>query len=169
MRARAAVAAIVALLLSSCSFSLGSTTVSQAELEKQVMATITPDDPSAEFTVACDGTLKGEVDATQDCYATDAEGSTTGLHVKVTAVDGKDVKFAYDPFITPEDVAAAIKDLAGQQGITVETLTCEEELPGKEGESIVCSGTPADSVGDLTVTVTSVDGLQVNFNVEQAG
>jgi hypothetical protein len=169
MRARAAVVAIVVLLLSSCSFSFGSTTVSQAELEKQVKATITPDDPSAEFTIACDGTLKGEVDATQDCYATDAEGSTTGLHVKVTEVDGKTVKFSYDPFIAPEDVAAAIKDLAGQQGITVETLTCEEELPGKEGESIVCSGTPVDSVGDLTVTVTSVDGLQVNFNVEQAG
>lgn len=169
MRARAAVVAIAVLLLSSCSFSFGSTTVSKAELEKQVKATITPDDPSAEFTVACDGTLKGEVDATQDCYATDSQGSTTGLHVKVTEVDGNNVKFSYDPFIAPEDVAAAIKDLATQQGITVETLTCDDELPGKEGESIVCSGTPVDSVGDLTVTVTSVDGLQVNFNVEQSG
>ena len=87
----------------------------------------------------------------------------------MTEVDGNNVKFSYDPFIAPEDVAAAIKDLATQQGITVETLTCDDELPGKEGESIVCSGTPVDSVGDLTVTVTSVDGLQVNFNVEQSG
>jgi len=168
MRARAAVPAIAVVLLTSCSFSFGSTTVSQSELEKQVKATITPDDPTAEFTVTCEGTLKGEVDATQDCAATDSEGSTTGLHVKVTEVDGKTVKFSYEPFIAPDDVAAAIIDLAKQQGITVDTLTCEEELPGKEGESIICSGTPADSVGDLEVTVTSVDGLQVNFNVDQA-
>lgn len=170
MRARVAVPVVSLGLLTSCSFSIGSTTVSQEELEKQVTASVekaSTDDP--EFTVACDGTLEGEVGATQVCWVTDAEGGKTGLDVEVTEVDGSDVSFSWEPFIAAADVVAAITDLAEQQGITVESLECDGDLPGKVDETISCTGTPADTVGDLDVTVTSVEGLQVNFDVQQAG
>lgn len=118
--------------------------------------------------VTCDGELAGEVGATQECRVTDDAG-TIGVHVKATEVDGKVVTFELSPFLAADDVATAIRSLAKDQGLTIDTLSCEGDLEGVEGASVRCSGTPTDSVGDLNVTVTSVDGRRVNVIVEQAG
>lgn len=165
MWGRVGVALVAGVLVAGCS--LGDVTVSKAELEKQVLAAVA-DGEDIEADVTCDGTLKGEVGATQECRVTD-EAGTTGLHVKATKVDGTDVSFDLSPFIAAADVEEAIRGLAEKQGISLDTISCEGDLEGEKDATVRCSGTPVDTVGDLDVTVTSVEGLRVSFDVKPAG
>lgn len=139
-----------------------------ADLEKRVEELVA-DGSSAGSTVdvTCEGELTGQVDATQDCLVTDGQGST-GLHLRVTDVKGLRLTFDSSVFIRPDDLEAAITKLGQQQGISVESIDCPDELPGTVGSSVVCSGTPADTVGDLKAEVTHVKGLRIDFNVTPA-
>ena len=70
------------LTLTGCSVS-----VAQNDLETEVTSTTDLTD------VNCDGELKGEVDATQTCTGTAADGAVLDLVATVTSVDGSDVRF----------------------------------------------------------------------------
>lgn len=164
-RLATALALGVVLALSGCSFSVGKLTVSKSELQKQVLTTLDPQDPKA-VTVTCEGDLEGKVDATQECRAATAEG-VTGLNVTVTGVDGKNVKFKLDAFIAAKDLEESIRKLAAGQSITIDSLSCPDDLPGRVGATVRCTGTPADTVGTLEVKVIKVTGLQVSYDVNQ--
>lgn len=164
----APVAALACLLVvvSGCSFSFGGPeAVSQAELEKQVAGIYTPDDPNAEITADCDGTLEPEVDATQDCHLTVGE-EKADVHVVVTKVGDDSVDFEATPYVPAERVAETIQTSLGDQGYDIESVECEDELLGVLEETTACTATPAEGDGAIEVTVTSVDGLMVNFNYE---
>ncbi|CAN5431342.1 hypothetical protein BH11ACT8_BH11ACT8_04950 [soil metagenome] len=76
--------AALLLTLTGCSV-----TVSQSDLEAKV-AQMGPF-----VSVDCDGDLKGEVGATQDCVGTNDDDSTTDVVVVVSSVDGKVVTFGF--------------------------------------------------------------------------
>jgi hypothetical protein len=155
-----------AAALTGCSFSVGGAdAVEAAELEKQVAGLYTPDDPDAEVTADCKGDLDAEVDATQDCHLEVGE-ETADVRVVVTSVDGDEVDFEATPFLPAERVAETIQQSLEDQGFPVDSLECEDELMGEEDATVTCTVAPADGEGRIEATVTSVDGLLVNFNYE---
>ena len=81
----AALAAVAA-----CSF--GSVTIDKDKVSKEVSDQLEGEVGRAPESVICPGDLKGEVGATMRCKLDDG-GETYGVEVKVTEVDGNNVKF----------------------------------------------------------------------------
>lgn len=111
--------------------------------------------------VSCDGDLKGKKGETQDCTIEDGAGGQSLVKAEVTEVDGDEVTFDAKVFIASDEVETAIEDQLTSRGQEVESVTCDEDLPGTVGEEIECAAAP---IGDLVVSTTAVDGLRVNFN-----
>ena len=157
-----------ALLLSACSGEVsvgGPATVERADLEAELSANMSGPDAD-QFEVACEGDLEAEVEATQDCLITFSEdGSTTGVRLVVTAVEGDEVEFDQTLFIPAGEVADAVERTYAEPGLTIDEVTCAGELLGEEGATTTCD--IASSEGDVTVeaTTTTVDGLVVNFDL----
>jgi hypothetical protein len=161
-----ALAAVLALLLTGCSFSFGGPeAVEQAELEKKVAGLYEADDPDTELTADCEGDLAAEVDATQDCHISGGDQSAD-VRVVVTDVGDEQVDFEATPFVPADRVAETIKASLADQGITVETVDCADELLGEVDATTTCTAAPAEGEGTIEVVVTSVEGLMVNFNYE---
>lgn len=156
------------LLLSACSGEVsvgGPATVERADLEAELSANMSGPDAD-QFDVACEGDLEAEVEATQDCLITFSEdGSTTGVRLVVTAVEGDEVEFDQTLFIPAGEVADAVERTYAEPGLTIDEVTCAGELVGEEGATTTCD--IASSEGDVTVeaTTTTVDGLVVNFDL----
>ena len=52
--------------------------------------------------------------------------------------------------------------------MTIDSTSCLGDLPPQVGKSVDCMVSGAGETAGFTVTVTSVDGGQVNFSVAQA-
>ena len=76
--------------VAACSF--GSVTVDKDKVSEEVSKQLEGEVGRAPETVTCPGDLKGEVGVTMRCKLEDA-GETYGVEVKVTEVDGSNVKF----------------------------------------------------------------------------
>ena len=76
--------------VAACSF--GSLAVDKDKVAQEISDQLEGEVGRAPESVTCPGDLKGEVGATIRCKLEDA-GVTYGVEVKVTKVDGNDVKF----------------------------------------------------------------------------
>ena len=68
--------------------------------------------------------------------------------------------------------AADVEEQAQQQlasQIAVDSVDCPEDLPAEVGASITCDLVSEGETLPMTVTVTSVEGEQVNFDIEVGG
>lgn len=161
------------LLVSACSGEVsigGVDQVTEAELVAETEDQVTGVERDT-FEVTCDGGLDAEVGATQDCRVAgvqDAEASDESIGVRyvVTEVDGDEVSFSRTPFLDAESVALGVERHYSDQGITIDSVTCDDELIGEEGETTTCDIT-SSSDGDVTVEATStgLDGLNVTFDL----
>ena len=78
-----------------CSFSAGTkVSVDKDELAKEISAQLTEQSGRAPETVECPDDLEGEVGATTRCTLND-DGTTYGVDVNVTKVEGTDVEFDF--------------------------------------------------------------------------
>ncbi|GCD89992.1 DUF4333 domain-containing protein [Nocardioides sp. LS1] len=141
----------------------GTKPISQADLEKQLTSMYTPDDPTATISTTCDGDLDSKVDATQNCHL-DVGKEKADVRVTVTAIDGGEAKFDVLSYVPAETVAATVQKSLTDQGYQVDSIACDDELIGKVGEKTTCTAKPADGDGKIEATVSSVDGLMVNFD-----
>lgn len=92
-RIRTAMAFVVATpMLAGCSF-LGEKTVPKADLEHGVRQLLEEQIGQPVTSVTCDDDLAGEVDAQVRCTLEASDGSTIGLTVTASDVDGNDVKY----------------------------------------------------------------------------
>jgi hypothetical protein len=149
--------------LTGCSVTGGSLTVSKDDLDTQVARTITPDEQGAKVTADCAGALDGKVGAEQECHLhVGAQEADVRLHV--TGVKGDEVHWSTEPFLPTDVIGDSIQKDLDAQGLAVDSVDCERELAGKVGETTTCATTGAKAPGDLTVKVTSLDGLLINFN-----
>ncbi|WP_405387636.1 DUF4333 domain-containing protein [Streptomyces sp. NBC_01102] len=73
-----------------------------------------------------------------------------------------------DPELSADKLATTVgKKLAATTGQPVPDVTCPEDLAGKVGTTTRCTLTAGDgSTVGVTVTVTSVDGSQINFDIK---
>lgn len=88
----AAALAVVALTLAGCS-ALSEKTVPRSELEQGVQQLLEDQVGEPMDDVECDDDLAGEIDASVRCTITATDGSTIGLTVTATDVDGSDVRY----------------------------------------------------------------------------
>ena len=157
------VMAMGVIAVSGCSIVSGTPTVSKDDLDTQVATSVTPDEAGAAVSADCAGPLEGKVGSGQECHVKVGE-QEADVRLKVTRVDGDDVHWSTEPYLPPDVIGTAIQgDLQGQ-GIEVDSVDCKDDLSGDVGDTTVCGTTGAKAPGDLTVKVTSVDGLLINFN-----
>ncbi|WP_067572585.1 DUF4333 domain-containing protein [Nocardia acidivorans] len=120
--------------------------------------------------VVCDGDLKAEVDATQKCTVTSADGQTWMTTAKVTKVDGDapnyDIEFS-DKFVSPDDIATNVATFySNKVGTAPKSASCNGLLRGATGSTVRCVITEADATRwGVTVTATNVEGDTVNYNI----
>ena len=143
------------------------TTMSQAALEKQVSGMYDPDNPDDKLSVACEGDLAAEADATQDCTVTTGDDEV-GVRATVTDPDADDLGIETIAFLPPQTVADAIAQSLEIQGYDGVESSCDGNLYGEVGREVTCQVTTPDGDTTVDVDVTSVDGLMINFDFKSA-
>lgn len=81
-----------------------------------------------------------------------------------TACSGS-VSVGSDPTVTAGDVESQVSKAMTDQGRTGVQVTCPNELEGTKGASTTCNATDDAGATQATVTVTSVDGTDVKFDI----
>ncbi|MEO3785476.1 DUF4333 domain-containing protein [Actinocorallia sp. B10E7] len=72
-----------------------------------------------------------------------------------------------DTKVIASDVEQQIKDKLGTQVGGIQDVTCPGDLPGEVGSTLTCTMVTGDGTSrTVNVTVTSVEGSQVNFDME---
>jgi hypothetical protein len=71
--------------------------------------------------------------------------------------------------VSADEVEQQVSDqLAAQVGTAPDSVSCPEDLPAEVGATMTCDLTAGGQSLPVTVTVTSVDGSTVNFDIEVA-
>lgn len=183
LRLRPTVAALALFasttVLAACSASVSvggdADAVSAEKLEAAIASKITVNGGDGDLSEAgidltCDEKLPAEVDASVDCFGTDADGGVTGFRAVVTAVDGSDVEFDANLFVPGETLAEQVGLQLEEQGYVLKSLECEEAA-GEVGATSTCAAQVegAEEPDELTITIDEVDGLRFAFSYELAG
>lgn len=171
----AAVALTVVLAMSACS--LGGGAVPRSELEKDV-ATELNEQSGQDNDATCDGELEAEEKATQACTWTNDDGDEIPVEVTATRVDGEDVEYDIRPqqgasqspssvarSEVEKDVATELNKRSGQD----KDATCDDDLEADKGSSVRCTWGGGDDGVPVQVTVTSVNGSDVDYDIEPEG
>ncbi|MBI3212297.1 MAG: DUF4333 domain-containing protein [Mycobacterium sp.] len=163
-----AAAAATGALLSGCSFSIGTPTVSAADLQNDISSRLEKAGEKPQ-SVTCKDDLKGEVGQTTRCEVVLSATNAFEPIVAVTKVDGSTVSYEMTPALSQEQLQKQVGDLVStQNGIEVENVTCESGLEGKKDNTAKCTLESGGDKLDAVVTVTKVDGLMMNFSVDEA-
>lgn len=138
--AAAALGALTVLLATGCSFSLG-------DAEKKSEATAGEETAAVEEDPAEKQPTAEEKPVGED----PAEPENTGV--------------SEEGAVHKARVAQTISDkLTADAGKRPDKVTCPEHLPARVGATIHCELTAGSDTLDVTVTATSVNGNQVNYN-----
>lgn len=136
--------------------------MTQAELEQRVAQRYQPKDEDTKYTAECDGDLELTDDATQDCLVLTSE-QEVGVRVVIGDSDAADLDLQTTPFLPAQTVADSIGQSLEIQGYTGVTASCDGDLVGEIGQTIVCTMNLETGKTDVNVEVTSVDALQVDY------
>lgn len=151
---------------SGCSCSVGGSSahaVSKKDVAGQVINKMTDSDGNKPSSVSCPEDLPAKVGAHIDCEMK-VKGDTYNVNVTVTSVEGKDVKFDMVVTVDKNDVARTIgQKLSDQIGSDPNAVTCPDNLKGFVGATLRCVLTDDGKKYAINVTVTSVNGSQVNY------
>lgn len=156
--------ALAGLLIGTAGCSSSPKTVTKSDVEGQISQKMTDPAGNKPESVSCPDDLKASVGAKMDCEMK-IKGKNYGVNVTVTSVEGDQAKFDMVVTVNKDDVAREISDQLEQQvGHKPETVTCPDNLKGVEGATLRCTLTDAGETYGVNVTVTSVEGGDVNFN-----
>lgn len=148
----------------SCSVGSSSHSVSKSDVADQIRAKMTDAAGNKPESVTCPGDLPAKVGAQLNCEMK-VKDSTYNVNVTVTSVEGKDVKFDMVETVDKNQVASIISNKLYQQvGQRPDSVTCPDNLKGVEGATLRCQLTDGSSKYGISVTVTSVDAGDVNFD-----
>lgn len=168
--------AVAALSACSGSVSSGSDTVSADELASSVDDKLQEikDERSEVSDVGCDGEMEAEEGAEQVCHFTDVNDDRYGVTVTVTEVDGSDLSYDLQvdqgQSVVPDElepvVTEKLTEISG--GVAPDEVDCPDELRGNVDETTTCVLTAGEDRLEVTVTVTSAEGPEVEFDIEVA-
>lgn len=135
----------------------------QERLEDQVTGALPVQGPLGDYDVSCDGDLAGIVGARQVCVVRSPSGQT-GMLVEAIEIVGDRVNWKHEVFLLESDLEGSLPERITQEGRAVDTVDCPAGLPGEVDAAMTCTTT--GGAGEVTLTVTGVDGLQVDFDFE---
>jgi hypothetical protein len=172
---RAAAAAIAALALAAALAGCG-TIATNDSVEEQIKSQLGTD------TAECPTDLDGEVGQSIICKGAIGDDSFD-VKVTVTSIEGDTINFDIERVggappttdatgagaedaaeVDGKDVAQSVFDQLAAGGKKVDEVTCPD-LPAQAGESVRCSLTSGTDTYGVTVTVTSVQGTDVKFDI----
>ncbi len=131
----AALGALTVLLATGCSFSIG------------------------------DAQKKNEATASESAAAVDEQPTAEEQPVGDDPAEPGNTGVSEDGAVHKARVAQTISDkLAADTGKRPDRVTCPEHLPARVGATIRCKLTAGSDTLGVTVTATSVNGKQVNYN-----
>jgi hypothetical protein len=143
-------------------------TIDKDELADKVSDQIKKDAKFTPESVTCPEDVDRKKGTTVRCEYTET-GEAHPVMVTVTKIDGIDFEVGVEgiPVVTPEDVAQQVSDqLAQQVGFAPESVTCPGPLEGIVGTEMRCVLIDSGENYGVTVTVTKIEGTNVNFNIK---
>ena len=149
-----------------CSCSVGSSShaVSKTDVAQQITSKLTDAAGNKPDSVTCPSDLPAKVGAQLNCEMK-VKNQTFNVNVTVTSVNGNDVKFDMVETVDKNQVASVISaKLTQQVGKKPDAVTCPDNLKGVEGATLRCQLTDGNEKYGISVTVTSVDAGDVNFD-----
>jgi Domain of unknown function (DUF4333) len=156
--------AISGTLVGGAACSSGPGMVSKDDIAKQISEKMTDAEGNKPDSVSCPDGLKAQVGAQLNC-GMKVKGQDYNVNVTATSVNGNDVKFDMVETVDKNQVASKISDQLTQQvGSKPDSVTCPDNLKGVEGATLRCQLKDSGQTYGVTVTVTSVQAGDVNFN-----
>lgn len=142
-------------------------TVPSADLQADITQRLDKAGQTPE-SVTCQSDLEGVVGKTTLCEVVLSETNAIEPIVEVTKVEDTTVSYEMTPALSKEQLEHSVGNLISEStGEEATEVTCKTGLLGEEGTDASCTmelgGEPLETV----VTVTTVDGLLMNFEVNQ--
>jgi hypothetical protein len=158
--------ALAGLLIGTAGCSSGAKTVSKSDVESQISQKMTDPAGNKPESVSCPDDLKATVGAKLDCTMK-IKDQTYSVNVTVTSVEGDTAKFDMVLTVDKKDVAQQISDqLEQQNGKKPDSVSCPDNLKGVQGATLRCTLVDAGQTYGANVTVTSVEGSDVKFDIK---
>lgn len=137
--------------------------LSHEQLQRAVARLVDGAGPGPTSTVACSSGLIGQVGATAACDVTTA-GVTVRRTAEVGSVDGLMMHFDLLPLLTEAEVEGSLLDeLATRLGSRPDSADCATGLEGRPGNTVDCVVVSGPETAEFTLTVTTVDGDQIDY------
>lgn len=153
----------------------------EEDVERQLSKSLEDQTGTKPDKVDCPDDLEGEKGATVTCVL-EKGGDKLPIMVTVTEVDGSDLRFHYEVADTTEDAStssATVNEAQLEERISTlltekvgqkpDEIDCPAGLPGKVGKTLECTLTAGSDQLGVTVTVTSIEGSTVNFDIDVEG
>jgi hypothetical protein len=119
--------------------------------------------------VTCPSGLIGQIGEASHCAVT-AAGITLQRTAEVTSVDGLMMNFDLVPILTKAEVERSLLDeLARHLAKRPDTATCSGNLEGKPGNTVDCDVIAGPESAAFVLTVTSVDGTNIDYSYAPRG
>jgi hypothetical protein len=160
-------ALLVCAATAGCSSGSDTPTVAGADLQADITKRLEEAGEKPQ-SVTCNADLEGVVGKTTRCEVVLSETNAIEPIVEVTKVEDTTVSYEMTPALSQaqleKSVAALVSDTAGGE---VTDVTCQSGLEGEDGTEANCSMQLDGEPLDVVASVTSVDGLMLNFEVNQ--
>jgi hypothetical protein len=145
---------------SSVSFEL-SPSLTKEQLEKAVSAL------DGVQVATCDSGLDGAVGASAKCEVT-SDGVTGKTVAEVDGIDGLQINLDIVPVVPKEKIQEVFLQKLNADGTAAETVECADDAMAKPGAFVECVAVTGDQKTGYEVTVTTVDGDNVDVEYKDA-
>lgn len=158
--------AAVVVVVSACT-----STVPKTDVANAINGKLTEQGITAAGGVSCPGDLEAEVGKTVRCEFS-VEGQPVDAIAEVTSLQGDQANFDITTEARPVAKALLDKKVADQVSqqlqTTVDNTDCAGDLGNTVGASTTCKVSGGGESIDVKVTVTSIDGGLINYQLEDA-
>ncbi|WP_270714493.1 DUF4333 domain-containing protein [Mycolicibacterium sp. BiH015] len=143
--------------------------LSRQQLERAVVRLVEEAGGPPASEVACQDGLLGVMGESAQCDVTTSM-ATLQRTAEVTSVDGLMMNFDLVPILTKSEVESSLLgDLTRHLGRRPDSASCSGNLEGKPGNTVDCAVTAGPESAAFIVTVTTVDGANIDFSYAPRG
>lgn len=143
--------------------------LSREQLERAVVRLVVDAGGPPAATVTCFSGLLGRIGEVSQCDVTTA-GMTLRRTAEVISVDGLMMNFDLVPILTKAEIESSLLDeLSRHLEERPDSATCSGNLEGRPGNAVDCAVTAGAERAAFIVTVTKVDGTNIDYTYAPRG
>jgi predicted thioesterase len=140
--------------------------IGKDQVQQLITAKMSDSSGNKPDSVTCPGDLTGRVGAEVNCQMK-IKGTSYNVNATVSSVNGNEITPDIVETVDKNQVANTISQkLTEQVGRKPDSVTCPDNLKGAEGATLRCQLTDGSQTFGVNVTVTAVQGADVNFNIQ---